>query len=166
MRQWGFRGGAETIKSSQSAWEVRVTNFSLILIKWAMKQTLFKKLAKLHICQRWKEVWTCYSFHGSEQGINIYSQADFLKRKDVNEWCKVIITITGKRRTDYEPFSFSEKRNYHTHTQTLAHTEYIFHLTKDRKISQNPHKIRDQNRIKDTIPYGISLHIKGKKPWI
>ena len=52
----------------------------------------------------------------------------------------------------------------HTHTNTLAHTEYIFHLTKDRKISQNPHKIRDQNRIKDTIPYGISLHIKGKKP--
>ena len=161
MRQWRFRGGAETIESSQSAWEVRATNLSLILIKWATKQTLFKKLAKLHVCQRWKEVWTCYSFHGSELGINRYSQADFWKRKDVNEWCKVIITITGKSRTDYKPFSFSEKKEplrTHTHTNTLAHTKYIFHLTKDRKISQKPHKIRDQNRIKqntlwDTFTY-------------
>ena len=43
-----------------------------------------------------------------------------------------------------------KKRNHHTHTHTntLAHTKYVFHLTKDRKISQKPHKIRDQNRIK------------------
>lgn len=56
-----------------------------------------------------------------------------------------------------------KKKNYHTHTNTLAHTKYIFHFTKDRKISQKPHKIRDQNRIKHRIPYGISLRIKGKK---
>ena len=55
-----------------------------------------------------------------------------------------------------------KKRNHHTHTHThtntLAHTKYIFHLTKDRKISQKPCKIRDQNRIKqntlwDTFTY-------------
>ena len=56
-------------------------------------------------------------------------------------------------------------RNYHTHTHTntLAHTKYIFHFTKDTKITQKPHEIRDQNRIKHRIPYRISLHIKGKK---
>lgn len=73
----------------------------------------------------------------------------FLK-KDVNRWCRVIITTTGKWRTDYKPFSFSEERKYHTNTH--KHTQNVFSayqkIENKGNVSNKKYKIRDQNRIK------------------